>query len=188
VSYEVVHEAIHENERLNMNQHRTGLLEIPETAGTIRYPHGVDNIANHTQHVSSPTTAANLNGVVVADVWSSNWNEMNDDDSITSAGTVLRRSFRPPQHEIVLVRSKYSYAQESVSRLNGCTVSSCRTTYPGKSVSDGGNNVQYGFPWEAYLEAISSGVATKSKKKVKKSASQYLPKYFDRAAYTLVEL
>jgi hypothetical protein len=185
VSYKVVHQTIYKNERHNTNQRHSGLHKIPESSNEICYPDNVEDIANRYEHVPSATT--NLDGVV-ADLWSSNWHEMNDDDSITSAGTIMNRSVRQPQQEIVLVRSKYSYAQENASRLNGGTTSSYhRTISSPKSVWDCDDDSYFGFPWDAYKEAIASGATTKSVKKTKAS-SRYLPHNFERAAYALVEL
>lgn len=177
VSYKVVHQPIYENERRITDQYRCSFHKTLEESSTeIQYPHNVEDIAN--RYGNAPVATSNHHGVA-ADVWSSNWNEMYDDDSITSAGTILNREL---QQEIVLVRSKYSYAQENASRLNRNKKSSAK-----KSDWNGDEGSDYAFPWDAYKEAISSGASRKMIKKTK-SSSRYLPYYFDRATYAMVEV
>ena len=180
VSYKIVHQAMNDNDRQNTNQRHSGLRKSPEPSIEICYPHNVEDISKRYEH--APLASSNLYGVA-HDLWSSNWNEMNDDDSITSAGTVMNRCVQEPQQEIVFVRSKYSYAQENVSRLSGSTMSQ-----PGISASDNNDNsYPSSFPWDAYKVAISSRAVTKSKKSTKLSSSRSLPHCFDRE-YVLVEL
>ena len=180
VTYKVMHRSFYENNRYFTNKCFDDIYHIPEPSDEIRYPHNVEDIANRLGHVPGATTKHHG---IVTDVWSSNWNEMNDDDSITSAGTVLNRRLQPEQQEIVLVRSKYSYAQEDASWVNGMKTSPYRTMLSTKSEWDCDSDSDVGFPWEAYKVAISSATVKKAK-----STSRYLPNYFDRSTYTLVEL
>ena len=180
VSFKVEHRPVHEDERQSSTQRLSGLHDIPESSNEICYPTNVEDIAN--RNAQAPLAATNRHGPV-GESWNSNCNEIYYDDSITSAVTILNRSLQRPHQEIVLVRSKYSYAQESASRLKDCTTSPFRTISSAKSAADS----NYGFPWDAYKEAISSSATAKSVKKTK-SSSRYLPHYFDRATYAMVEL
>ncbi len=167
VSFKVVHQPMYNNEPCIPDDY------LSESSNAMRNP----QIWEGPEHLTGdlPVTASNHHGDV-ADVWSSNWNEMYDDDTITSAGTMLSRELQRQKEVIVLVRSRYSYAQENALRLNGNDKS---------SVSN--DQSDFVFPWDVYKKAISSGASMTSAKQPKLS-SRKLPRHIRGAAYMLVEL
>lgn len=167
VSFKVVHQQMYNNEPCISDDY------LPESSNEKRKPQNFEDPEHFVGHI--PVTASNRHGDV-ADVWSSNWNEMYDDDTITSAGTDMSRELKRQKEVIVLVRSRYSYAQENALRLNGDSKSAVK-------------NVQsdFEFPWDAYKKAISSGTSMTSAKQPKLSPRK-LPHHIHGAAYMLVEL
>ena len=168
VSFKVVHQPMYNSEPCITDEY------LPDSSNAMRNTQKWEDPEHFIGCL--PVTSSNHHGDV-ADVWSSNWNEMYDDDTITSAGTIMSRELRRQKEVIVFVRSRYSYAQENALRLNGSNNKSSVTN----------DQSDFVFPWEAYKKAISSGASVTSVKQPKLS-SRKLPRNIHGAAYMMVEL